>query len=167
MIRRALLGLALVGAAFAGLDCNQIFGLKELGALRPAEFFEGCFSGPVTEPAGQGDLTIILVAPPEATASLEGCMQSTNPPFVATVAGFANEEDFSQALVTVMPQGRPAFAVAMERKPPDVGEAALTMTLINESGFPFERAQDLPRCPAETTCADLGIPVPFLPGGAP
>jgi hypothetical protein len=167
MTRRTVIGVALIGAAFAGLDCNQIFGLKKLGALRPAEFFEGCFSGPVTEPAGQGQITIILVAPPEATASLEGCMQGTNPAFVASVAGFADEEDFSRALVTAMPQGRPAFAVDIERKPPDVGEDALTMTLVNETEFPFRRAQDLPRCAVETTCADLGIAVPFLPEGTP
>jgi hypothetical protein len=165
VIRRVVLGLALIGAAFAGLDCNQIFGLRETVLDRPNLFFEGCFRGPTTDPVGQGELTIILVADPEATVSLEGCIQGANPVFVATHAGFVlgdSAEERTHALVTVLPQGRPAFALAVQGQPP--GSEAQTMTLVNESGFPFRRAENLARCAAPTTCADLGISVPFVAG---
>jgi hypothetical protein len=41
----------------------------------------------------------------------------------------------------------------------------VTVTLTNETGFPFEKAANLPRC--TLTCADLGIPQTFGPGGTP
>lgn len=170
MIRKILLGVSLIGAAFAGLDCNQIFGLHETEINRPNKTFAGCFRGPITEPAGPGVLTIVLVASPEATVNLEGCMQASDPRFDATVAGFVQGklgEPQAEALVTVMPQGRPAFALTVERQPPVRFEDAITVTLVNETGFPFKRAATLPRCAAPTTCADLGIAVPFMPGGAP
>lgn len=63
-----------------------------------------------------------------------------------------------------MPQNRPAFAMTVVRQPPDRGEQAITVTLFNESRFPFESALDLPRCVAPTTCADLSISVPFVAG---
>lgn len=168
MIRKILLGVSLIGAAFAGLDCNQIFGLNPTTLDRPNKFFAGCFTGPITEPASPGVLTIVFEAPPEATVSLEGCMQGTDPRFDAVHAGFVlgdSAEKRTQALVAVLPQGRPAFAVLVEGQPPGAG--AMTVTLVNETGFPFRRAANLPRCAAPTTCADLGIAVPFMPGGAP
>jgi hypothetical protein len=110
-------------------------------------------------------VTIVFEASPEATVSLGGCMQGTDPAFNATHAGAVSEDDRAQALVTVMPQGRPAFALVVERQPPGRVDDAVTVTLIDATGFPFRRAENLPRC--ALTCADLGIAQTFVPGGAP
>jgi hypothetical protein len=164
-MRRVLLGLGLIAVSLAGLDCNQIFGLDPVETLRHNEFFEGCFSGPITEPPGPARLTVVFVAPDRSLANLEGCMQGVDPDFDASLAGAANEDESAQATVTVLPAGtRPAFALTVDRQPTEFANA-VTVTLTNETGFPFKQAADLTRC--ALTCADLGIPQTFGPGGTP
>lgn len=163
MIRRILLGAALIGASLSRLDCQLVFPAHPPAIREP---FLGCFRGAITEPASQGEITIVLEPPPEGdSTSLLGCITSTEPRFDATMAGMVLE-DRTQARFAVMPQGgRPSFVLLVTRQPLE-GDAT-GLTLVNESNMPFKRAQDLPRCAATTTCAGLGIPQPFMPGGAP
>lgn len=166
MIRRVLLGAALIGASLIGLDCELVF--PPAGAPQPPnQYFAGCFRGPVAEPAGTAELTIVLDRAPEAgSLSLVGCLVDTEPRFDAALAGMVLD-DRTQARFTVMPQGRPAFVLRVERQPPESSNA-VTLTLVNETGIPFVRAPDLPRCTASPmTCVELGIPQAFVPGGAP
>jgi hypothetical protein len=158
--RRVLLGLALIAAAVAGLDCDIVFPPAD---APPTLGFTGCFRGAISEPAGAGELTIVLQRPTgnDNDFSLTGCLVGTDPAFQATLAGMVLEDQQTQARFTAMPQGRPSFVLLVERQPPEGGIASLAV--VNESGVPFLRAQDLPRCAADTTCADLGVPLPFSP----
>jgi len=162
-MRRWLLGIALVAASLSRLNCDLVFKLKDPIIRGP---FLGCFKGAITEPTGQGEITIVLeAAPGDDTSNMLGCMTSIQPLFDATMTG-AVLEDGTQARFAVMPQGgRPAFVLLVSRQPAQGNATGLT--LVNESDMPFKRAQDLPRCATTVTCADLGISQPFLPGGAP
>ena len=164
MIRRVLLGLAFTGAAFAGLDCELFFPPSGSPA---ASLFAGCFTGPITEPAGPGRLlTIVLQKAPGATdgLSLTGCVTATEPRVAAALAGMVLE-DRTQARVIAMQQGRPPFVLLVRRRP--ASGNATTVGITNESGMPFVSAPDLPRCSPEMSCDDLGITQAFMPGGAP
>jgi hypothetical protein len=156
-LRRALLGLSLGGLAFGGLDCLSI---------PPAPWvvrFTGCFQGAVAEPAGQGSLRIVLEEMNDV--ALQGCVVGRDPEFQATFAGSVLEPDTRARLMAMSPGGS-SFTLLVERQPPDNANA-VTLTIRNETGTPFVLAPDLPRCAASTTCDDLGISLPFLPGGTP
>lgn len=164
-MRRFLLGAAMIVAAFAGLDCEVIF--RPQGSPTSASRFAGCFRGPITEPAGLGGQLTIVLEPASGTTdglSLAGCATATEPRFDASLAGTVLD-DRTQARLIAMPQARPSFVLRVDRQPPD--DDATTVTVVNESSMPFDAAADLPRCAAQTTCADLGIVLPFTPGGAP
>jgi hypothetical protein len=88
MIRRILLGAAIIGASLSRLNCDLVFKLKGPPLLR--EPFLGCFKGAITEPAQLGEITIVLEPPPpeiEDGAILSGCMTATQPRFSATMTG--------------------------------------------------------------------------------
>jgi hypothetical protein len=164
MIRRILLGAALVGASLSRLNCQFVFRYEsDEPAIR--QRFLGCFRGAITEPAG-GEATVVLELPPAGGGDddLIGCM--TTPAFNATMAGSVEEKDRTQASFRVMPAGRPQFVLLVTRQPAD-GDAT-ELDLLNESagGF-FRSADDIPRCAPGTpqTCAELALPQNFLPGG--
>ena len=156
-VRRTLLGAALACAAFGGLDCLSIPPAPSV--VR----FTGCFQGGIAEPAGQGNLRIVLEDMRDV--ALQGCLVGRDPAFQATFAGSVLEPD-TQARLTAMSPGGPSFTLLVEREPPDQANAQ-TLTVRNETGMPFVLAPDLARCPAATTCDDLGIALPFMPGGNP
>jgi hypothetical protein len=156
-VRRALLGLSLAGAAFGGLDCLSIPPAPSVSR------FMGCFQGDIGEPAAQGSLRIVLEEMNDV--ALQGCLVGRTPEFQATFAGSVLQPDTQARLVAMSPGGS-SFTLLVEREPPDNADA-VTLTVRNETGTPFVLAPDLPRCPAPTTCDDLGIALPFLPGGMP
>ena len=160
MIRRLLLGAALVAASLSRLNCDLVFPLTEPINLP----FLGCFQGPITDPPGPAEVTIVLES--EGGGSMVGCFQLTSDPRVdATLAGEVLK-DRTQARFDVMPIGRPLFVLLVTRQPADGN--ATGVDLVNESagGF-FKSADDLPRCATTLTCEDLGIAQNFMPGGAP
>ena len=160
MIRRVLLGAAIIAVSLSRLNCDLVFTVDP-DPLRNE--FLGCYAGLVTEPANGGRLTLVLEVPPGAKdgSNLGGCLIGQEPRFDATLTGVVLE-DHTQARLAVMPQGRPAIVVLVTRQPPEGN--ATDVSLVNESNVPFKQAA-LPRCPAPTTCADLGIAQVFLPGG--
>jgi hypothetical protein len=80
------------------------------------------------------------------------------------MGGSVLKDDRTQARFFVMPdRGRPSFVLLVTRQPAEGNATALTLT--NESEMPFRTAQGVPRCATAVTCADLGIPQNFLPGG--
>jgi hypothetical protein len=155
MTHRTRVRLWLVGAALTAPHCDIVF---PPGRLPAPLAFRGCFRGTITEPAG-GELTIILDRPADDSGlSLSGCAAATVPVFQATLAGMVLQDQQTQARLTAMSQGRPAFVLLVERQ----GDtSSTTLTVVNESQMPFRLAPDLPRCAAPTTCADLGITQPF------
>ena len=159
MIRRFLLGAALVAASLSRLNCDLVFPLTEPINLP----FLGCFKGAVTDPPG-GQVTIVLEGG-ESGGSMVGCFQLTDPSTDATIAGEVLK-DRTQARFDVMPIGRPLFVLLVTRQPED-GDAT-EVDLVNESagGF-FRRADDLARCATPLTCEELGLAQNFMPGGAP
>lgn len=162
MIRRILLGAALVGASLSRLNCQLVFPHEGAGPA-PRDPFLGCFKGAITEPAG-GEVTVVLELPPAGDAvSVIGCMTATEPRFDATMAGMVLE-DRTQARFIVMPIGRPSFVLLVTRQPAD-GDAT-GLDLLNEGvgGF-FSSADGIPRCATTVTCVDLGLQQNFLPGG--
>jgi hypothetical protein len=162
MIRRFLLGTALVAASLSRLNCDLVFPLDE--SINPP--FLGCFKGPITDPPGPGEVTIVLEAEGGIASSMVGCFQLTSDPRIdATLAGEVLK-DRTQARFDVMPIGRPLFVLLVTRQPADGN--ATGVDLVNESagGF-FRKADDLPRCATTLTCEDLGITQNFMPGGAP
>jgi hypothetical protein len=163
MIRRILLGAAIVGASLSRLNCQLVFQYDGPETRQP---FLGCFQGAFTEPAG-GQLTIVLEPGAEGDpASLVGCMTATDPRFSATLAGGVVKDLTTQARLMATPDGnRDPFVLRVVREPAEGNATALT--LVNENDMPFKRARDLQRCAPARTCADLGSEQNFLPDGGP
>ena len=161
MIRRFLLGAALVAASLSRLNCDLVFTLDD--PQFTGEFL-GCFKGPITDPPG-AEVTIVLETGGGGGGSMVGCFQVTEPRIDATIAGEVLK-DRTQARFDVMPIGRPLFVLLVTRQPED-GDAT-EVDLVNESagGF-FRRADDLARCATPLTCEELGLAQNFMPGGAP
>ena len=100
MIRRILLGAAIVGASLSRLNCQLVFQFDGPAIRQP---FLGCFQGALTEPAG-GQLTVVLEPGPEGDgASLLGCITATDPRFSATLAGGVLKDATTQARLTALP----------------------------------------------------------------
>jgi hypothetical protein len=162
MIRRILLGAAIISLSLSRLNCDLVFPLKDPATRLP---FLGCFKGAITSPATGGELTVILEAAAGVAdgAVMAGCLKATDPSFSASMTGQVLE-DSTQARFSVMPDGgRPAFVLLVTRQPEEGNATALT--LVNESDRPFQEARDVPRCDPAVTCADLGLSQAFLPGG--
>lgn len=156
-MRRPIVRASLLLIAVAFPNCLTIPPWS--GAVR----FTGCFTGPITDPAGQGNLKIVIEI--KDGSALQGCAAGRNPEFQATFAGTVLEDDPKQARLTAMSPGASPFTLLVERRPPDNANA-VTLSVRNEAGMPFVAAPDLPRCGAPTTCDELGIALPFMPGGA-
>jgi hypothetical protein len=162
MIRRILLGAAIIGASLSRLNCDLVFTVDVEVTRQP---FLGCFKGAITEPATAGELTIVLEPPGpgiEDGGIVGGCMTATDPSFSASMTGQVLEDE-TQARFAVMPDGgRPSFVLLVTRQPEE-GNATV-LTLVNESNMPFQKADEVPRCATTVTCADLGLSQSFLPG---
>lgn len=133
----------------------------------PGDFFEGCFEGPTTAPAG-GRVRVILypVDPANYCPRLDGCMQyrvGLGETVLAALSGHVRSEPTNESdLIGAVPGTTSSFNVLAARQPP--GEsAAMTMDLWDEGGAPFTSALGLARCAAPVTCADLGLRMPFGP----
>ena len=169
MIRRLGFALAVLAGTIYWANCDFVPGVASDPSPPPARsvntFFEGCFQGQVTDPAGFGGLTIVLEPNPADALLLTGCQKAdsitgmgANGTFMGTVT-----DDRQQARVTVT--ASTTFTILVRRSP-DGDVDATTVTLSNEAaGAPFNRAPDLARCDPHRTCAELGFPMAFVPGG--
>ena len=152
MIARVLIGLLLMGAAIAaGINCA----FTGYPAPIPAnQQFTGCYLGPVAEPPGVGDVTIVFEAPPGDTTglTLTGCLLGT-----ATFSGLIAANNTKVATLTVTsvlaPQMTTLIATRDTRGPTHAG----VMSLATPPGTtPAFRAPIVPICEVPTTCARLG-----------
>ena len=162
MIRRILLAAAVLGAAIFWANCS--FNPRRVDPSEPWNtFFAGCFEGAPTD--NPKPLKIVLVPGSSDFFTLSGCLQFSADQ--ATLAGQVDASDHDQAQLTVMPTaGGPSYAILVVRQP-NSQEAAVTVSVSNLSGAPFQSAPDLTRC-ADTsadTCEELMIPLAFMPGG--
>jgi hypothetical protein len=165
MIRRILLAAAVLGAAIFWANCK--YNPPQVAPDEPNwnTFFAGCFEGEITDPASAGKLKIILVAGQSDEFTLSGCLQASlaTGTETATLSGMV-QEDRQQAELTGMVNPQKSFVILVERQP--AGEtAADTVTVSNVRDTSFNSAANLSKC--TQTCADLGIPLPFMSGGGP
>jgi len=156
MIARVLIGLLLMGAAIAaGINCA----FTGYPAPIPAnQQFTGCYLGPVAEPPGVGDVTIVFEAPPDDTThlTLTGFLRS--PVGYATFSGLIAADNTQVATLTVTavsaPQMMTLIATRDTRGPTHAG----VMSLATPPGTtPAFRAPIVPICEVPTTCAGLGV----------
>lgn len=162
MIRRLLLAAAVLGATIVWANCSYN---PPRVTIFWNGFFEGCFTGDITDPPG-GRVRVILEAPEGGSdaETMTGCLQlDLAATTLATVVGDVEDEAREAAQLTVTPtNGRPPFRLRAVRQP--AGQSnAVTLDLSDEGGAPFVSANGLPRC--TETCADLGLNMPFMPGG--
>jgi hypothetical protein len=166
MIKRLLLGAALIAGACGALGCDVIFTLKDPPVPSPNEDFAGCFVGPITNTQGAGELTLVLEAPDVTTHNLVGCLLINNPRIDGMLVGAVLHDRVSEASFAVESTQVGAFVMRVVKSPPDEGEDAQTITATDESGeFPFRRSENMTRC--TLTCADLAGPQSFAPMVAP
>ncbi len=162
MIRRLLVAAAVLGATIYWANCS--YNPPRAATIFWNRFFEGCFAGATTDPAG-GQVTVILDAPDgtEDAETMTGCLQlQIGPAVLATLVGDVEDDARADALLTVTPtNGRPPFNLRAVRQPADQTNA-VTLDLSDEGGAPFSSANGLARC--AMTCADLGLPMAFMPG---
>ncbi|MGH9464525.1 MAG: hypothetical protein ACRD0X_02695, partial [Thermoanaerobaculia bacterium] len=123
-------------------------------------YFTGCFEGPITEPVGAGRLRLVFEAPSATDyRALSGCVEMTiGPTTLATVTGLVQEDPRAEAGLLVTPtSGRPFFGLKVVREPSTaVAATNLDVSEQEGDGAPFVAANDLLRCAAPVTCADLG-----------
>jgi hypothetical protein len=163
MMRRALFSLAVLTAALYWADCDYN---PRILPTPVNTFFAGCFK---TTAAAQGfdEIIVVLEASEQSGETLGGCLRRRlgNDIENGTVAGLVAEPDRLRAEVTVTaPRPRTDYMLRVQRAPV-INVPAENVTLINVGGAPFATAVDVPRCDPQQTCAELGIPIPFLPGG--
>lgn len=167
-LTRTLFGLAVLAAVVAWANCQLVFPLDPPVAVTNT-FFEGCFEGAITDPPAGGKLKIVLQKT-DATDGLmlEGCldMALTSGQELATFTGNVESEPELATLMAVRTAGGDPFTFRVARQPPG-NVVASTVDLSNFSGAPFILAPGMARCVQPTTCEDLGIVLPFMPGGAP
>lgn len=166
-VRRTLAALGILAAVIAWANCDLVFPLDPPIAVSNT-FFEGCFEGAITEPAGGGKLRIILDTT-DATNGfmLSGCLDMGLPAGaeLATFTGNVEAEELQLAtLMAVRTAGGASFSFRVTRQPTG-SVIASTVDVSNFVGAPFVLAPALPRCVQPTTCADLGLSLPFMPGG--
>jgi hypothetical protein len=163
MIRRILAALAVMTATIYWANCG--FSVRIAGPATNV-FFGGCFQGPVTDPAGSGDVVVVLEANTGDSVTLGGCLRlsrATGSPENGTLSGMV-QDDRQQARVTVTPTSGPSYTLLVQRSPTgDVN--ATTVGLSSDGGAPFKDAANLARCAPQRTCSDLSTRMPFLPGG--
>jgi hypothetical protein len=156
MIVRVLTGLVLMGAAIAaGINCTFI-GDSAPGPETPNVEFAGCYRGPVEEPPGVGDVTIVFEAPPGDTThlTLTGCLLGT-----ATFSGLISRDNTKVATLTVTsvlaPQMTTLIATRDRRGPIPNNRV---MSLATPPGTtPVFRAPLLTICDVPKTCAGMGV----------
>lgn len=160
---RALAATLILAAVLFWANCDLVFRLE-----RPDDTpsFMGCFLGQVTDPPDGGKLRILLEQVGAGNSvMLSGCLESNFG--LAALSGAVEEDDSQRARFTAMPtSGSGAFTFRVIRQPGgNVIPTAIDFENINFS--PFNAALGLPRCaPVDTvTCADLGVVLPFVPGG--
>jgi hypothetical protein len=165
-MRRVPFSLAVLTASVYWADCGFE---ARVGGTATNKRFAGCFKTTVAGP-GFDEIILVLEASVESRETLTGCLRRRqgNDLESGTVAGMVTEADSHRAAVTVTPPPpRPSYMLRVQRAPVGAVDAE-TVTLINLGGAPFGVAVDVPRCSPQQTCAELGIPMPFLPaGGAP
>jgi hypothetical protein len=171
MIRRILAAIAVLSGTIVWANCEKVFPLTDPPA--PNKYFDGCFQGPITDPAGLGTVIIVLVADtdPESRLILTGCMRlsrSGQSDENGPLSGMVLETDREQARVTVMPSSSSSTYMLLVQRSPTGNSDATSVTLSNDDVAPFATAANLLSCPVtvpKTDCQTLGIPVPFMPGG--
>ena len=164
-LRRTLFAFVVIGAVIAGASCDLIFTLDPHPLLNT--FFEGCFEGSITDPPGGGKLKVIVEVDPAANlVMLSGCldMALAAGEELATFTGNVEDENTIATLMAVRTAGGEPFTFRITRQP--AGEVvATTIDASNFSNAPFVLAPGMARCAQPTTCADLGLALPFMPGG--
>ncbi len=167
-LRRTLFASVVLGAVIAGASCDLIFTLDPLPLFNT--FFEGCFEGSITDPPGGGKLKVIVEIDESSNlVMLGGCldMALASGEELATFTGNVEEERTLATLMAVRTAGGEPFTFRITRQPPG-NVVATTIDASNFAGAPFVLAPGLSRCVQPTSCADLGIALPFMPsGGAP
>ena len=169
MIRRAGFALAVISATIYWADCG--FKAKVTPPEDPAwnGFFQGCFQGPITNPAGLGDVILVLQARPDDKVMLDGCLRLSaagQPPENGVISGMVQDGNRQQATVMVTPSSSPIYSLRVQRNPAGNMDAT-AVDLSNENGAPFTSATNLTKSCA-MTCPIMSIRMPFLPeGGTP
>lgn len=160
---RWLASVLILAAVLLWANCDLVFRLE-----RPDETpsFIGCFAGQVTDPPDGGKLRLVLEQVGSGNSvMISGCLESSVG--LAAISGAIEEDDSQRARFSAMPTGGGgAFTFRVIRQPAgNVIPTSIDVENVNLS--PFNSALGLPRCaPAETvTCADLGVTLPFAPGG--
>jgi hypothetical protein len=154
MIARVLTGLLLMGAAIAaGINC--VF----TASNSPGANFEfaGCYLGPVEEPPGVGDVTIVFEAPPgdKTHLTLTGCLLGT-----ATFSGDIAKDNTKVATLTVTSVFAPQMTTLIatrDRRGPINGDNRVMSLATPEGTTPVFRAPMLTICKVRTTCAGMGV----------
>ena len=167
MIRRVACALAVFTATVYWANCKFEPG-RAVSAFNT--FFDGCFKGPVTDPSGFGEVTVILEASAEDNLMLSGCLRlepTVGVPGTGTLAGMVlDERQQARVTVTSTSSALPTFTLLVRRSP-DGDVVATTVNLTNDGGAPFTSANNLARCGNPVpTCATLSMSMPFSGGGA-
>ena len=172
MIRRLAFALAVMSGAIYWAHCTFTPGVASLSS---SPFFAGCFRGPVTDPAGLGDLTIVLEA--KENNMLGGCIwwpRGALGPENGTLVGTVDKDATEQAHLRVMSSASdstsdPTFTLLVRRAPPGNSNSETVTVSAPFGGVFFTSTAALPHCPITPIptppCTDRGISVPFLPGG--
>jgi hypothetical protein len=154
--------ILLMGAHLAS-GCEIVFPLVD--PTSTATFFEGCFSGPITDPPGQGAVTLVLEAGEGLT--MTGCLISDSG-MNAPLSGSTIAATPTEATLTVVTPNASFNYVATRE--PSGAENATRLSLVLQGGSanpPFISAAVLNRCVTDLTCASTSMPQPFVPGDLP
>jgi len=163
-LRRTLLAAGVLGATLAWANCQLVF---PADAPVRNKFFFGCYEGGITDPAGGGKVKLILEPDPaDNRSNMTGCLEfdvglGTE---LTTLAGAVEEVDELARLEGAAVGVRPEFTIRVTRQPAGQVDAT-TVEVANFIAAPFNLAEGLIRCAATTTCEELGLEVPFMPGG--
>ena len=141
----------------AGINCAFTGDTARPDPDKPNQQFAGCYFGPVAEPPGVGDVTIVFEAPPGDTTrhlTLTGCLLGT-----ATFSGLIDADNTQVATLTVTSVLAPQMTTLIATRDTRGPINATVIGLATPPGTtPVFRAPLLTRCHVPAAkCAGLGV----------